>query len=486
MKQKAMTLLTTAGLLCGSALFAGAAETAAERLERGVQVQEIDGDLDAAIKEYTAVLRLDEKSKKLAAEARYRLAECYVAKGNFNTARGHVERLRKDFPADDRWVTKATTLFPIETAFSGTPWPDGRSYLYEVSLKSGEKLGTFILAQRKVEDDRGTAWESSWIRAAGNYTLSRSRFLEEGYQPLETRWYFRNMGDVTTKFEKGGPVRLFNAETGEETDTYDHATSSRKQTPLFENEQMAQLIRTLNLKIGTKQDTVLIAAFNGAVPIEFNMEVTAHQEVETPAGTFDCAKIETNLKQTFFISRGKERQIVKLDMGVARVNLMAEDEWDGETARELSSEHHGCAFKIPGPMIAMPPVDNGEVYRIQLWSTDFAGRDGLLEVNLTKNLVEDARKSARAYALKILEGAAKNLDEWAPVNDSWEEITVGGVKGVALRTKGLMGEIPIHEFQVYVLNGEKALSFRFNHAGPEGEEARSRVLEILKSFRWEK
>ena len=49
-----------------------------------------------------------------------------------------------------------------------------------------------------------------------------------------------------------------------------------------------------------------------------------------------------------------------------------------------------------------------------------------------------------------------------------------------------MGEIPIHEFQVYVLNGEKALSFRFNHAGPEGEEARSRVLEILKSFRWEK
>lgn len=484
MKRNALTLLTTAATICGLTTGAGAAETAAERLERGVQVQQVDGDLDAAIKEYEAVLRLDEKSKKLAAEARYRLAECYQSKGDEEKSREHLEALRSDFPADNIWVERAASLYPVETAFAGTPWPDGRRYLYSVTLKNGDKIGTMAVAQVRKDTRQGVVWESYWVRAAGNYSLSQTRFLEKGYRPLESRWYFRTMGDRITKFEKGGMVRLINAETGKETDTYDHTQGRYTQTPLFENEQMALLMRALDQEIGTKQKTVLIASLNGAVPIEFNMEVTGHIEVEVPAGTFDCTKIETNLKQTFYVGRGEDRPIVMMDMGVAKVSLAEEGEWDGTTPRKLTSENLGCSFVVPGPMLAMPPVDNEEIYRIQLWSTDFAGRDGLLEVNQTANLTESARESARTFAEEILEGAAKNNDEWAALEDSWEEVAVDGVKGVALRAAGRNGEVPVHEFQVYVIAENQALSFRLNHAGPEHEAARIRAMELLKTFRW--
>jgi hypothetical protein len=58
------------------------AQTAAERLEQGVQLQTTEGNVTAAIEEYKAVLKAAARSHRLAAEARYRLVECFATLGN--------------------------------------------------------------------------------------------------------------------------------------------------------------------------------------------------------------------------------------------------------------------------------------------------------------------------------------------------------------------------------------------------------------------
>lgn len=461
------------------------AQNAADELEKGVQQQETEGDLDAAIRHFQAVLRADGKIEKLAAEARYRLLRCYLAKGDSKKAREQADALRNDYPADNRWVQKALALVPQETKFGGVPWTDGKAYRYSVRLPNGNEVGQFVTATRKIEADGEAAWESVWVRAAGTYSLSRSRFAEEGYRSIDCRWYMRGMGDVTSVFGKDGIVRLIDSETGAEKDTFDSTTRKASDTPLYENEQLVQLMRALSTKVGTKQKTVLISGLNGAATVAFDMEVTAHEEIEVPAGTFECAKIETNLKQTFFIEAEGDHRLVKIALGPANCVLTDEFDWDGASPVQAGSENFGCSLRIPGAVLAMPVVDNDEVFRQQYWSTDFAGRDGLLEVNWTKNLVPEAKGSSRACAEHMVGLMGKNYEEWGAVEGSWEEVEVGGVPGVAVRAKGVQGEITVREYHVYALGEEKTVIFRMNYGPKEQKAARERALELVKSLKWE-
>lgn len=476
---------STFGILTSSTL----AESVAETLEQGVQLQQTDGDYDAAIERYESVLKHQGKWKKLAAEARFRLAECFLAKDDIKSATKQVNNLRKDYPADNRWVLKAGGLLPVETAFSGAPWKNGHIYAYTVQMKNGQEIGQFALAERMLVGGDDPEWESYLVRTAGTESMSRTHFKQSGYQVLDSRWYMRGMGDAQVSFDEGTMVRIVNPETGEETDSYDHSKGNYAKMPIYENEQMVQLIRTLDQKVGTKQNTVLIASLNGAVPIEFNMEVTAHEEIQVPAGKFDCAKVETNLKQTFHISRGEDRQIVQIDMGPAKVKLAAEQAWNPDANRPISAKKLGVSFEIPGKMIGLKPVDNDEVYRLQMWSTDFAGWDTLLEVNWTKNLIEkvknaDAFESSRAFADAANEAAGEKHDEWSLSEKSWEEIDIDGVKGVAVSANGRDGEIALHTYQIFAVDEEKALVIRTNHTGPELDKARARAMELAKSFKW--
>lgn len=460
-----------------------AAETPAEALELGVQLQETEGDLDGAIRRFEAVLRADGKIEKLAAEARYRLAQCYLEKGDPKQAKTQVEALRKRYPADNRWVKKATALIPRETKFEGVPWTDGKAYRYAVILPNGSEIGQMIAATRKIEVDGEAVWEAFMVRAAGTYSLSRSRFAEDGYRPLDCRWYMRGMGDKLVVFGKDGMVHIIDGESGEETDTFD-STSRTSDTPLYENEQLVQLMRALSKKVGTKQKTELISSLNGAVPIGFDMEVTAHEEVTVAAGTFKCAKIETNLKQTFYIALDDGQPLVRMDVGPAKIDLAGWADWNAEDASEMTSKNFGCTVSVPGAMIAMPVVDNAEVFRQQYWSTDFAGRDGMLEINWTKNLVEEAKKSSRGCAEHMIGLAGKAYKDWGVVDGSWEKVEVGGVPGVAVRVQGTQGEITVREFHVYALGEEKSVIYRMNYGPKEETEARKRSLELVGSLKW--
>jgi hypothetical protein len=485
MRTKQTTTVALVGAFSTILASSGFAESVAETLEQGVQLQQNDGDYDAAIERYQAVLKHESKWKKIAAEARYRLAECFLAKGDAKSARKQVKVLRDDYPADNRWVVKASNLIPAETNFGPAPWRDGHFYKWVITLKNGEKVGYFLAAEHIVEAGEDPVWESYIVRNGGAESLSRSKYHQNSHKMIDSRWFMKGMADNQTSFGKDGVVTITDSETGAVVDTHDHPKSQDGAKMLYENEQMVQLIRCLNLDIGTKQDTVLIASINNGVPIEFTMEVTGHEDVTVPAGTFSCAKVETNLKQTFFISRDDERRIVMMDFGTAKVKLSGEEAWNSLKPMQVTAEKMGSSLQLPGTVLDWVVADKKEIFRVNLWPTDFAARTGMFEVNLTKNLVEEAQAGSREFAEIILKNLGKSFDKMEAVENSWESIDVDGVEGVAVEVAGRMGEVILHEYQVFAVGEEKALSLRLDFAARDRDRARELAKEIIANFRWD-
>ena len=248
-------------------------------------------------------------------------------------------------------------------------------------------------------------------------------------------------------------------------------------------EQAIQILRTLKQEVGTKQETRVYAAHNNGMMISFDLEVTDHVDLTVPAGTFSCAKIETSLKQTFYVSRSEHRELVRVDMGTAHINLIKSEAWDLTKPRVFSSRELGTAVTLPGEMLICPPVDNKEVYRLEVWAADFAGTEGLLEVNKKSNLLPEGQKGSRELAELLHKGYAKNYDEFTVLEDL-DEIEINGVKAVGMRVKMKKGELKMNAYQVHAVGDERALSFRLNYAKRDEERAIARVKEIVKGFRW--
>jgi hypothetical protein len=89
-----------AAAVLGLALLApsGAAQTAAEQLQKGIYLQDTAGDLDGAIEVYRQVVRSWPAERTLAATAQYRLAQAFLQKGDLDAAAREFQTLALSFP----------------------------------------------------------------------------------------------------------------------------------------------------------------------------------------------------------------------------------------------------------------------------------------------------------------------------------------------------------------------------------------------------
>jgi hypothetical protein len=458
-------------------------QTAAERLEQWVQLQSAEGKLNEAIKEYEAVLLAAAKSQHLAAEARFRLVECHSRLGNAGQMNEHLEALRADFPADNKWVQRAAELVPPKWAFVNRPWKDGQLQVYQVTLPDGTVMGQFMIAQRLKKKTPDKVWESIAIRNASGESLSRTEFRDEDLTPLRSSWYLSLFGSVSLDFQQGGQVIFTDNLTGKEKAVWDRHKSGRPEVPVFENEQVIQILRVLDLEVGTKQKTNILSAHQGATAVAFDLEVTEHTEIEVPVGKFRCAKVSSNIGQDFFVSLDENRQLVRLDTGPVKIVLSETTEWKADETREVKTSSLGARISLPGVVLNSSEATNDEVFRMQIWSTDFAGYDGLIEVNKKGNLLPDAQKGSQEFFKVLKKGFAKNYDKFEETSEI-EEIDLDGIKAVAVAVRGTRGEVTRHEYQVHAVGEELALSFRLHYAKPDEKRAIARAMEIVQSFRW--
>lgn len=96
-------LLLAVGLLASAAQ----AKPASVLLQEGLYAEEIEGDLDAAIKIYGQIIATPGAARRIAAHAAYRIGMCYLKKGEESRAIEQFQAIVSDFPEQTQIVARA-------------------------------------------------------------------------------------------------------------------------------------------------------------------------------------------------------------------------------------------------------------------------------------------------------------------------------------------------------------------------------------------
>ena len=106
LKNTIIILLLAVGLLSSAAQ----AKSPSLLLQEGLYAEEIEGDLDAAIKIYEQIIADKPSNKHITAQATYRLGMCYLKKQNEQQAKEAFKKLLAQFPEQTSIINKAQPL----------------------------------------------------------------------------------------------------------------------------------------------------------------------------------------------------------------------------------------------------------------------------------------------------------------------------------------------------------------------------------------
>ena len=109
---KAINLFVVALFIAVNAV---AADPLTERLQRGLFEEEANRNLDAAIKEYQAVVTQSDEQRKVTATALFRLGDCYRKLGKTNEAAAFYQRITRDFSEQEQLARLAADFLKPTT-----------------------------------------------------------------------------------------------------------------------------------------------------------------------------------------------------------------------------------------------------------------------------------------------------------------------------------------------------------------------------------
>src|SRR5690349_2405476 len=95
-----------------STIWGAASAPASELLEKGIYTEETKGDLDSAISIYLELIGEAKAGQSLAAQAQFRLAQCYLKKNRVPEALAAFEKLIHDYPDEKELIAKAREHLP--------------------------------------------------------------------------------------------------------------------------------------------------------------------------------------------------------------------------------------------------------------------------------------------------------------------------------------------------------------------------------------
>ncbi|MBC8096032.1 MAG: tetratricopeptide repeat protein, partial [Akkermansiaceae bacterium] len=277
-----------------TALAAGSTAQSAslsELLEQGIYSEQTRGDLDSALQAYQRVVSESKVGEALAAQAQYRLGVVQYKKKNYPEATAAFELLVKNYPDQKELVKLAHEYLANAALLLPAPWVDGEDLRLNVKLASGVKIGTARYTVDAAELNGRKIWRISSYLYAGIKQLSQVEVEAESFKPIHCRWKHTLIGDSETTYTPGkAEVKLLGQDSTKSTDI---------EGVLYDNEEALALMRRLPLATNYSTSLRIFAGLAGGSIIPLKLDVTAVETVKTPAGTFECYKVELSIKQTF-------------------------------------------------------------------------------------------------------------------------------------------------------------------------------------------
>ena len=466
--------MKTTFLICIGVLFAvlarAASDSPSELLEKGIYNQETKGDLDSAIAIYQQVVAEANSNLVVAAEAQFRLGQCYLKKNRIAEANAAFEKLIHDYPDEKELVAKARDLLPGKMVLGPVPWINGERMQLTISLPSGADIGVceyqadFVAGGNK-------DWGVGARMLAGAQSVSRVEADGETLLPIKSHWKHTQLGEAWATY---GPNEVEIRRAGGSTATLPI------DSPVYDNEEAVYVMRRLPLQVGYKTTLPILTTLGGTT-IQVGLEVVGRETVEVPAGNFNCVKVHLSLvNQDFWFSDDAHRYVVKFEAGPINAQLTSVVTRTRGEPVAFQDKELGISFTAPPDWVvwrAMHGQPEGQVL-IRTLDPDADTDDGGMRLFATDSLSEIAQKSARAWAQ---EQVAKY--KWKVRAESWRDITIDGRQAVSCVADYTEGGKAHVQFLAYVLGPKYSELFVITSAADKFDALKTQFDSIMASYR---
>jgi hypothetical protein len=452
-----------------------APESPSELLEKGIYNQDTKGDFDSAITIYQRVVAEASSNQSLAAQAQFRLGQCYLKKNRPADATAAFEKLIHDFPNQKQLIAQARAYIPDGLELQPIPWVDGERMQLNIALASGMDIGTAEYRADLVAPVNGRqVWRVGCRMMAGPQSVSAVDVDAETFRPLTSHWKHSLLGEVNATYK---PDELEIQRVGR---------SQPDKVPLdstvYDNEEAVHLIRRLPLQVGYKTTLPVLPTLGAATTLSISLEVQGKETIEVPAGKFDCFVVHLGLvNQTFWFSADAHRYLVKFEAGPVTAQLTSITQRKSGEAVVFRDDELGISFTAPADWVVWR-ARNGQPAKQELIRTldpsaDTA--DGGMRLFATDSLSDTAQKSARAWTEEDL---VKNKNVKVRP-DSWKNYTIDGRTGVAYTADYNEGGKPLVQFLVRVLGPKESELFVITSAPEKFDALKAQFDSILTSYR---
>jgi hypothetical protein len=476
---KVIDVCWLAALVClGTSLLLPAeavdAASASDLLEKAIYSQETRGDLDSAIGLYQEVIAKARDSQALAAQAQYRLGVCYYRKRDFARASAIFDRLKSDYPDQKELIALAQEYLSREVDLQPSPWLDGELLRLDVRLAGGLRIGPAVYSVVSGELNGRKTWKLTSRIYAGAQQLSRVEVEADSFKPLRSRWKHSFVGEAEATYSPG-KVEL--------------KTKGKKEPKLIElgsviydNEEVVQLMRRLPLATNYSTTIKIFPTLAGGATIPLKIDVAGIDNLEVPAGNFECYRCELSVKQTFWFSTDPHRYLVKFEAGGAICELAS--------IGQLTPDQP-VAYRVAGVMSLSAP--DGWIFDNADPDDENARKTIILDPESTAtswmiaksrdDLKPAQRTSLRAYADSAVKEAYKSLKDMKVREDSWKEITVAGYPAISVVADFAEMKQKNTAYAVFSFVGTNAVEILTYAPTPEFETFKPNFQAVIDSAR---
>ncbi len=477
--RKEITRLTPILLVTAIALgitVPGTAQSTAELLEKGIYTEQTVGDLAAAIEIYTQVVQDGKANRPHVAQAQFRLAMCYLKKGNEAKARVALEQLIEEYPGQKQLVAQAREqLAAVQPALAvaSAPWEDGEFLRYRMSLPTGKVMGSILLKAESTVVDGVEAWQLEMRRFVGNnadnYGISRVLVDRHTQRPIRATFRHGALGNADTTYGPDGAT----VTSGEK------VTQVDSDSEIYDNDQAMHLMRTLPLKPGYEVQLNLLPTWMAQLT-ETTLQVTGQESCRVPAGEFDCYSVVLDTGESYWLSTDSGRYPVKIEGGGIVIELaeignaqpgdpvafgLEDFGFSGTLPTDWWFHEHRFVDRPTKAMLRLLDPDAASISAVEIDRCPASGCPSLLQ------------SSQRELA-----GAEQRFDDYKLRSGSWSERTLGGRPAISFVGDYTRDGKPWVQYRLYTFVNAVRLEFIFRTPVGRFEQLRATFDAVAESI----
>ncbi|HEY3864177.1 MAG TPA: tetratricopeptide repeat protein [Verrucomicrobiae bacterium] len=466
-----LALSTTVLLAAAAARAASPSDT----LEQGIYSEETRGDIDAAMQLYQKVITQAKADQASAAQAQYHLGVCYYKKKDYNAATAAFDALIKDYPDQTNITALASKYLNGARALQPAPWSDGEVMSMDIKLEGGLKIGSAKYTVNAGETNGEKIWRfSTHIDAAGNQSVSSVEADAATFAPLHSRWKHTLLGEVDSVYFPG---RVNLKKTGS-----DAVTKLDCQGSVIDNEETVEWMRCLPLADGFSTSAQLMASLGShIIPVKFT--VSGPEQVQVPAGSFDCYKIDLSIHQTFWVSADPKHYAVKFEAGGAVGEL---NNVTVQTPGQGAAYHDSAfGFSISAPAgWSFDKKDLDKKDRSAVAILDPQGvAASVLSVVAMSSIKDGETNSIRKAMENGLEEQAREFKNFQVRADGWQDLTLAGSPAVSSVSDYTAGTDTNVVYHVWSFAGANSVRFSVFMRAADFDSFRPKIDAVIATYK---